>query len=64
MVRDSDNIVNLMRLRPQESELIGAVMKPFVAEISGWHRSRMCRSGNRKPNVSVLRQNIWLLTFF
>ena len=43
MVRDNDNIVNLMRLRPQESELIGAVMKPFVVEISGWHRSRMCR---------------------
>ena len=47
MVRDNDNIVNLMRLRPQESELIGAVMKPFVVEISVLRRSRMCRSGNR-----------------
>ena len=47
MVRDNDNIMNLMRLRLQESELIGAVMKPFVVEISGWHRSRMCRSGTR-----------------
>ena len=48
MVRDNDNIVNLMRLRPQESELI-----EVCAEVEIDNRM-----------FQYLRQNIWLLTFF
>ena len=48
MVRDNDNIVNLMRLHPQESELI-----EVCAEVEIDNRM-----------FQYLRQNIWLPTFF